>query len=804
MAITKTVIDINSGNTNWTTQHVLDGLEQAFQTLGMNNGTNTTGVPVLVQAPSTFESTRTERPYNPYYSNVSGYAQSSISAFKQCGGSSPAKQPVKTRYFKVKDGTNAYRMIEEFRFSASSNVNSSTDTITITRHGLSNGDIIVYAVGQTVNDTNKNIGGSSTPLGINGATDYYVVNATTDTFQISETLGGSVRDLTSVSTTGFYFERKSTAAYDNYKIYVKHGDTLNFDSSATTGSGNFYLVKNSDSYDANKHLAYETSYQSGPTGQGQNITEWTTTGYLQTEDEPLYPDPSVGEGPGTSYDDYGIIKYIYADSQDTNRKAEIVLEPFLSNTGITYFQQYWKYTVAGDGTGVTGGGGAGKDLKLRIYRGTSQAINDTQISAITIHSATDGWSDNAEFTIPGDQIGGVAGVNDLNFGTNQAETGSGNADGRPNIKVSTLGAGANLYQKSNHGAFAIAKVEHDANKNFGTTYYGFGLAPNDSNGNPDARMIVTSGSGWRYINHEGVHSTSTSENTLDFGRYVGKPGLDYQEDRQYIGRDKDQTSNYVILRYGNSNSPSGYPLKIIIYRDNADPDFAMIQFCQVQNSKLEQYATFSISRGNQHGSGIYDLDYVYQDTILYLSSSPSRAIRFYYTPTTYQYTQQSTTGGGVGEPGNKNSVTRAASYGYMRQSMIGANNTYKMYTDYDNNIGTWNTYGNDVVTYYRNSNYDKHDGNSVSSSANYYKPMKGIPVSNSIMPVPYYLPDDFVLLQVATTPDAVDFKPGDTVTITAGVEEYEIIYASYEIQQTGLDGTPSGSTIGMLFMARTT
>ena len=30
MAITKTVIDINSGNTNWTTQHVLDGLEQAF------------------------------------------------------------------------------------------------------------------------------------------------------------------------------------------------------------------------------------------------------------------------------------------------------------------------------------------------------------------------------------------------------------------------------------------------------------------------------------------------------------------------------------------------------------------------------------------------------------------------------------------------------------------------------------------------------------------------------------------------------------------------------------------------------
>tara|TARA_B100000925_G_C21597274_1_gene298872 strand:- start:117 stop:512 length:396 start_codon:yes stop_codon:yes gene_type:complete len=131
-----------------------------------------------------------------------------------------------------------------------------------------------------------------------------------------------------------------------------------------------------------------------------------------------------------------------------------------------------------------------------------------------------------------------------------------------------------------------------------------------------------------------------------------------------------------------------------------------------------------------------------------------------------------------------------------------------MYTDYDNNIGTWSrftqSYFIPVVTYYRNSTYDKHDGNSVSSSANYYKPMKGIPVCNNIMPVPYYLPDDFVLLQVTTTPDQVDFKPGDKVIITAGVEEYEIIYASYEIQQTGLDGTSSGSTIGMLFMARTT
>ena len=610
--------------------------------------------------------------------------------------------------------------------------------------------------------------------------------------------------MTNASTSGFYFERKSTAAYDNYTINVKHGDTLNFDSSATTGSGNFYLVKNSDSYDANKHLTGEIAYQSTPTGQGQNITAWFTRGYYQTENEALYPDLSVGEGAGTSLDDYGIVKYIYADSQDTNRKGEIVVEPFLSSVGSTYISQYWKYTVSGSAVDAAVGDNAGRtDLKLRIYRGTTAAINSTQISAITIDNVATNWSDNDPFTIPGESIGGAATINDLNFGSNQIETATGDADGRPNIKVSTIGAGANLYQKSNHGAFAIAKVEHDANKNFGTTYYGFGLAPNDSNGNPDARMVVTSGSGWRYINHEGIHSTSTSENTSDFGRYVGKKGLDYQSGMQEVSRDKDETTNRTVLRYGNSNSPSGYPLKIIVYRDNLDTDFAMIQFCQVQNSKLEQYATFSISRGNQHGSGIYDLDYVFQDTILALSSYPSRGIRFYYYNTCYQSRLYGTV-----EPATQYSVARAASYGYMRQTADGANTSYRMFTDYENNIGTWSTFGASysipVVTYYRNSNYDKHDGNSVSSSANYYKPMKGIPVCNNIMPVPYYLPDDFVLLQVTTTPDQVDFKPGDTVIITAGVEEYEIIYASYEIQQTGLDGTASGSTIGMLFMARTT
>ena len=78
-----------------------------------------------------------------------------------------------------------------------------------------------------------------------------------------------------------------------------------------------------------------------------------------------------------------------------------------------------------------------------------------------------------------------------------------------------------------------------------------------------------------------------------------------------------------------------------------------------------------------------------------------------------------------------------------------------------------------------------------------------IPISNKMIPCPYYIPDDFVLLQVATTPGLTEFRPGDTVTIS-GSEIYEIIQASYQSQQTGLDGVSNNSSEGMLFLARTT
>ena len=191
------------------------------------------------------------------------------------------------------------------------------------------------------------------------------------------------------------------------------------------------------------------------------------------------------------------------------------------------------------------------------------------------------------------------------------------------------------------------------------------------------------------------------------------------------------------------------------------------------------------------------MDYVYQDALTEVTTG-TREIIFEYGDTGYEYYRDYL------EPANLSggqTKCRAATYGYLRDQNDA--NSVRITTKFTCNIDTNNDRSEDMVTYYRNNAYDNYGGNSMSASANYYKPIKGLPISNKLLPCPYYLPDDFVMLQVATTPGLVAFRVGDTVTVS-GSEVYEIIEASYQSQQNGLDNVNNNSTIGMLFMARTT
>ena len=76
-------------------------------------------------------------------------------------------------------------------------------------------------------------------------------------------------------------------------------------------------------------------------------------------------------------------------------------------------------------------------------------------------------------------------------------------------------------------------------------------------------------------------------------------------------------------------------------------------------------------------------------------------------------------------------------------------------------------------------------------------------MNTNMMPCPYYLPDDFTLIQFAVTPGATTFRTGDTITVSAG-EVYEIIQVNYTTNQTASDNISGNTSKGIAFCARTT
>jgi len=785
MAILKSVIPVNNGNTGWSNKDVLDALETAFSQLGFHGGSIISGAPQACQSPGSYEILKPESAYNHGYTGVT-------STWKRNGGATVSPAPWINRYFYVtNNGTSDYRILEEFVFDATSStiVNLTNNTIFIGRNGLVTGDAVTWTPGVT--NSNLNIGG----LTLN--TVYYIIVTDSSRIKLAANVedanAGTAIDLTSVAAAyGGRLRRVDSATYANYTINVFQGDRLNFTVNDSGSGGTFNLCGQVDSYTQNRKLDASffssITYMDQPTGNGTTSVVWDTAGWRQSESEPISPITHPADDQSWSYT-RGTVKYIYANSTVSAMKGEIVVLPRVHNDSSLY-KPYWKYTVPASG--------GRSELKLRVWRYPT-AWDAGVLAGVTIHSIGSGWTNTAigsgdTFTIPGDSIGGFSPANDIRFGVNTNETASGAGNGIASIAVTTLGAGSNFFQKHNDGLYAILKNVNDASKAYGTTYYSFATRDNNN-----YQIIINSGSGWDWLNHGGtsafIFSYTNASSLPEAGSFAGYSGLDKQSSYNYIYRGNDTDFGQPI-QIASSATPTAYPLSIRTYRAQApqDANFAIIQFTQTINGVIVPYGTFTIHKGATFGSSVFSLDHVYLDSFTVYSTG-SRSISTSYRMPGYRYN------GLQQEAPSPNTKARAATYGWFRDSSDSAGNYSGSVTNYTCNIDTGED--GDVTIYYRNSTYDQYAGRSVSSSANYYKPIKGIPIDNRIVPCPYYIPDDFVMLQVSTTPGLVAFRPGDTVTISAS-EVYEIILAGWENNQNGLDNINNNSTIGMLFMARTT
>lgn len=779
MSILKSIVNVNNGNTGWTASNVIDALETVFSNLGFHGGSAVTGVPCGLINPNNLVSTDNND-------------------WRQAGGS-PVYSNHKTYYYDVEaQGTTAYRWMRksnifQWNYVYSENDSNRPNEIRIEGqgsgygHGLVQNQAIHWAPGET--DENKNISGLTLD------TVYYVIVVDSDHIKLATdatnaangtnitlTYGGySSSNYAVKSSSPSYFRQESLSTYDNLTLAIDTGDILNINL-ISTGAGNFHFCYDTDSYDASNYvvegLSGNDSVDANPTGTGSDSGNvvWDTWGYVQTYTA-VTPQPTFH--PTETYQEPGR-KYIYANDTNSSMKGTIIINPKV-NSRSGGPDPFWDYEVPQSGDRSA--------LKIRVWRHQPSSTSyKGKIRGMKILNQGSGWTAGEAFTIPGDQIGGATPANDITFGTRvNGDVDLG--DGTPEIAVTKLGGGSSFFQKADNGQWAVLKNINDASKTYGTSYYAFGVDTSTNN-----RLNINSGSGWNWFNRPGTRETS---GTTNGGFFTGYQGLDRQSNFNHAITTDSTYYYFDHINYCTSATPTAYPLQIRVYRAQSpqDTNFAIIQFCQIIDTEVQTFGTFTIYRGSAFGTNIWDLDYVYNGSMMTYETS-TREIILRHRVVGWYYQYYGSYGEPNEEPPSNYSTARESFWGYLRDP----NDIRYIDSSYKCNIET-TTDNNDLILYYRNGTYDQYNGNGVDSGANYYRPIKGLPLNERLVPCPYYLPDDFVMLQVSTSPGLTQFRTGDTVTI-GGNENYEIIRASYQTQQNGLDGINNNSTMGMLFLGR--
>ena len=825
MAVTMDVVPINGGANGWENTQVIDGLETAFYNMGMNGADSNanTGVPCCVTAPGTT---------NPYTNDEWGtWSHPDRNTIWSYGGGIRDNRPspitrITRRFQIVPNGTTSLYVMEFWRPSS---VNTTDNTVTITadttdsnnahkRNDLiENGDKLRWAPGESDAANADNIGG------LTPDTDYYIGDRTETnrlinwnqgtTFKVYSTeaealaaVAGTEISLTSNpgQTAGKWaFQRPQDAESENKTIDAYQGTTIIFydstdvefiDGQMASGGYSADAVINTDNQST---LSGVFDYREFPVLNGSDRS-WFLKGWEQTEDEVF--DPTAPTHVGYQ----GIHSYGYAHTTNAGQKGVINLLP--SANVNSRFAPYWKHTIPASG--------GRSELKIRVWRRPEQDSYQYVrcVAGITIHSVGNGWGAAETYTIPGEEIGGLATTNDYAIGTSTSQTGSTGGsdtnvggDGVAEIRTTTIGQGTTAYQKSSHGKFIVVKVINDATKAFGTTYWAFALSNNNT------LIEIKSGIHWQWLNRMGTNYDGDTES--HFGRFTGDLGMDVQSSYAWMNiTDRtQQETGYPHFYFATTSTPKQYPIEIRTYRAQGpaqDDNFGVIQFVQEINAVVYPYFTFFLNRGPNWGTNVCDYDYLWNGSFTYIYGS-TREIDFYYRQASYQYY-----GGAQDEPSDTNSLAREMSYGWLRDN-DDSSGQLVLKTKYDCNIDT-NNADTDNVIYFRDNNHDRTYQSSwnarkksanyivkVDDAANYYRPIKGLPVCGKIMPVPYYIPDDFAIIQFAVSPGQTEFRPGDTVEVSAS-EIYTVIRAAYETQQTGLNGTQYDQSIGTLFVARST
>jgi hypothetical protein len=356
--------------------------------------------------------------------------------------------------------------------------------------------------------------------------------------------------------------------------------------------------------------------------------------------------------------------------------------------------------------------------------------------------------------------------------------------------------------------WGVLKQDFDTNKRFGVTYRGFKVQS-------DTDMNIYAGSSFfpfnssNFSNLGGYYLNSfrgTSYLDIPFGAGSSTNSLDLTDSNSY------QQVRSSTFRYASNNSPTTHDLKLNIYRSSLDPSFAVLSFNQPSISGSLSQSTFSTFIIHNFNSDLWDLDEVFSAGITLIEKRPS-------------FTTNGGTTGQIGfrtylvassDASGQNIASRTAESGWIelqsssRSGRVAANyNIASSQTNFTSAGDRGTSFSYETLTGFSATIYSRTGGlkdngniaflNNVTTTGNrfpitiYRSVIKGIPINGSLIPCPYFMPDDFAIIDFKLTESGQDIRQGDTITVS-GSEVYTVITGSYN---------NFGETAGVLFCART-
>ena len=543
-----------------------------------------------------------------------------------------------------------------------------------------------------------------------------------------------------------------------------------------------------------------------------------------------------GDGQWPNSEWYPRNEYWYVSSANpSDMQGKISIRGRCHNSYQSYqdHNPFWYVTIpASTGGGTTTGAG---DLKLRIERNgytysanwvnrvrNIEILNVASTSTSAYDAGTGqngGWADSKVFTVDGKLSGGVSTTNDIKFGTNAAETTSYAGDGTCSLHTVDYKGVGGWWQRDKNDKWAVLRVENSSDKKYGVNFYAF-YFDYRSTGNTDTtnshRLGISSGIYWNTMNHYGANDPRKcySSYSYSFGRWAGKPGTEAQS-YNGLGMDLDSASEDTArhLTFTSDANPYTYKHEVRLYQapNTQDSNFAMISFVGYQSNNPILYDTFILHKGTTFGNpnpGV-DMDHLivsgvtairdYQTSSYYHTNINISTYLPHFSAAYTGYNSSSAYSGyaTVPAPQNGMTVTRNYLYGYMRDA-------YQRRRNFSDNYGQnifdttsnsdpgddYSTYSYNLI-YHRDVTYERIP-ETEANFIDFYRPISGIPICQSFIPCPYYMPDDFVFIQVNSTPNAVDYRVGDTVTIS-GNEKYSIVVPSYTQNVNGITDPSDGN-----------